>query len=549
MKPVLGNATIGRKLFAGFLLLALVAGVVGLVASQRLSGVVVEMEHNARLASDQRRLAHIQVSMLKQLLAERAYILSQELDYLGQHKTHGDETAATLAEQITAAERAGQAQELAALRALGEKNAAYSRLFEEVAGMMTSRLTKEAVTLSLTQSGPQADQMIQQLEKQIDDADRAMTAETEKAVATARGARSFALGLSLVATLLSIGLAALLARGITRPIEELVGFAERIAAGRLDSTTRSTRQDEIGQLSRAMTTMSVKLADVARQVRGAASGVASASTQLSATANSVSSGTSEMAATVEQTMSGLEEIAASIGRNAENAQEMEQIALKAAKDAQEGGAAVAESVAAMQQIATRVSVIEEIAYRTDLLALNAAIEAARAGEHGRGFAVVASEVRKLAERSQAAAKEVGAVAQSSLDVSERSGLLLRELVPAIRRTADLVQEVAAASREQATGIDQLNKGMMNVDQVTQRNAAAAEELASTAEELASQAASQRDLVAFFKVEGADVEAQAAPAPARAPARASGINDVVPATTHPAALSSGERGSDGDFRPF
>jgi methyl-accepting chemotaxis protein len=247
-------------------------------------------------------------------------------------------------------------------------------------------------------------------------------------------------------------------------------------------------------------------------------------------------------------MSGLEEIAASIGRNAENAQEMEQIALKAANDAQEGGAAVAESVAAMQSIAKKVTVIEEIAYRTDLLALNAAIEAARAGEHGRGFAVVASEVRKLAERSQLAAKEVGEVAASSLGVSERSGLLLKELVPAIRRTADLVQEVAAASREQATGIDQLNKGMLSVDQVTQRNAASAEELASTAEELATQAASQRDLVSFFKVDGLAAEPAAhAPAPA-APAPTAVVELAAPV----ARTSNGggaAKASDADFRPF
>jgi methyl-accepting chemotaxis protein len=548
MKPVLGNATIGRKLFAAFLLLALVAGAVGLVASQRLGHVVGEMEKNARLSAQQRQLAHVQVSMLKQLLAERAYILSQELDQLMHHKANGDEAAKTLGELTQQAERDGNAAELQALRALGEKNAAYAKLFEEVAGLMTSRLTQEAVALSLTQSGPQADQMLAELEARIQAADSAMTAETQQAVAAARSARNFALGLALVATLLSIGLAATLARGITRPIEDLVAHAERIASGRLDATGEVTRRDEIGALLRAMKTMSGKLGDVAREVRSSSSGVASASTQLAATANSLSTGTSEMAATVEETMSGLEEIAASIGRNAENAQEMEQIALKAANDAQEGGAAVAESVAAMQSIAKKVTVIEEIAYRTDLLALNAAIEAARAGEHGRGFAVVASEVRKLAERSQLAAKEVGEVAAASLGVSERSGLLLKELVPAIRRTADLVQEVAAASREQATGIDQLNKGMLSVDQVTQRNAASAEELASTAEELATQAASQRDLVSFFKVDGLAAEPAAhAPAPA-APAPPAAV-ELAPPVARAGNGAGAARSSDADFRPF
>jgi methyl-accepting chemotaxis protein len=180
---------------------------------------------------------------------------------------------------------------------------------------------------------------------------------------------------------------------------------------------------------------------------------------------------------------------------------MEQMALKGARDVEESGKAVTESVDAMKTIAQKISIIEEIAYQTNLLALNAAIEAARAGEHGKGFAVVATEVRKLAERSQAAAQDISSLAASSVRVAERSGELLRSLVPAIQKTAELVQEVATASREQAAGVAQVNRAMTQVDHVTQRNAAAAEELSSTAEQMAAQAHTLLDLMGMFRGKG------------------------------------------------
>jgi len=222
------------------------------------------------------------------------------------------------------------------------------------------------------------------------------------------------------------------------------------------------------------------------------------------------------------------------------------MARQGAATAEDSGRAVAETVGAMQAIAERTSIVEEMAYQTNLLALNAAIEAARAGEHGKGFAVVASEVRKLAERAQKAAQEIGALAGSSVAVAERSGQLLGELVPAIQKTTDLVQEVSAAAQEQAVGVEQVARAMGTVDQVTQRNASAAEELSSTAEEMAAQADALRQLMAFFLVEEAAATSRhptprlAAPPPAQGHARPQAQAPQRPAQPGHAAAANGRK---------
>ena len=307
-------------------------------------------------------------------------------------------------------------------------------------------------------------------------------------------------------------------RGITRPVKAMAAHLDEMAQGGGDLTKRIEiiSHDEVGQMANSFNSFVKKLEDIISEVRISSDGVASAAAQVAASAASLSQGTSEQAASIEETTSSLEQMSASITQNAENSRQMEHMAIKGARDSEESGGAVRESVTAMKQIAEKISIIEEIAYQTNLLALNAAIEAARAGEHGRGFAVVATEVRKLAERSQTAAQEIGGLAANNVGVAERSGELLRELVPAIKKTSELVQEVTASSREQSSGVVQINKAMAAVDTVTQRNASSAEELSSTAEELAAQSEALQQLMAFFRVAERIATATRKPAPEHTP---------------------------------
>ncbi|RCK81171.1 MAG: Methyl-accepting chemotaxis protein I (serine chemoreceptor protein) [Candidatus Ozemobacter sibiricus] len=280
-------------------------------------------------------------------------------------------------------------------------------------------------------------------------------------------------------------------------------LAREMAQGNLQVQV-ALRSDK-DELMRSLQLMIKRLTEVVTDIRTAASNVAHGSNELAASAEQLSSGANDQAAAAEEASSSMEEMSSNIQQNAENAAQTEKIARQAAEDAQEGGKAVAQTVEAMQEIASRISIIEEIARQTNLLALNAAIEAARAGEHGKGFAVVASEVRKLAERSQLAAREIRDLSASSLQVAQQAGEMLARIVPDIRKTSQLVQEISAACKEQSAGAHQINTAIQQLDKIIQQNAGAAEELASTSEEMASQADQMRSIIGFFKVDGAEEE--------------------------------------------
>ncbi|MHC1697963.1 MAG: methyl-accepting chemotaxis protein [Geobacteraceae bacterium] len=285
-------------------------------------------------------------------------------------------------------------------------------------------------------------------------------------------------------------------REVKSAMGDIEEIAKEIADGNLMVTVKPrSPQDE---LMIALAAMVEKLSTVVNDVKCAADNVAAGSREMSTSAEQMSQGASEQAAAAEEASSSMEQMSANIRQNADNSIQTEKIAVKSSEEANEGGKAVAQTVSAMKEIADKINIVEEIARQTNMLALNAAIEAARAGEHGKGFAVVAAEVRKLAERSQAAAGEISELSASSVEVAEKAGSLLANILPSIEKTADLVKEITAASREQDTGAEQINKAIQQLDQVIQKNASTAEEMSSTSEELSAQATQLQGAVAFFR---------------------------------------------------
>lgn len=283
---------------------------------------------------------------------------------------------------------------------------------------------------------------------------------------------------------------------LIRALNQVTEKAQLVSQG--DLTVSLVKRSEKDELMGALDNMVKANASIINEFITAIENIVLASQQLQSVAIQISSGSTEQASSTEEVSSSMEEMVGNINQNSDNAKQTEQIALRASNDIIEGNKSVSVTVEAMRTIADKISIIGDIAEKTDLLAINAAIEAARAGELGKGFAVVAAEVRKLAENSQAAAKEINNVSRSSVKIADESGVLLQKIVPDIQKTALLVQEIAAASLEQNAGANQVNNAITQLNAVTQKNAAAAEEMSSSAEELASQAEQLSELISFYK---------------------------------------------------
>jgi len=379
---------------------------------------------------------------------------------------------------------------------------------------------------------------------------KSMAEMTAQAAQDSSQASMLLIAIIMASLLIAIGSATWIALNISRGLGRAVGLANAVSLGDLSQKIEISSNDEIGDLVKSLNGMTVNLNATAKIADAIAAGdlttdakplsdkdtlglalermieklravvadtltasqnMSAGSQELSASAEQLSQGATEQASASEEASASMEQMTANVKQNAGNAGQTEKIAQQSAQDAEASGVAVNRAVEAMQTIAGKITIVQEIARQTDLLALNAAVEAARAGEHGKGFAVVASEVRKLAERSQTAAAEISALSGETVKAAQEAGAMLTRLVPDIKKTAQLVQEISAACREQDVGSSQINQAIQQLDKVGQQNSAASEQVSSTAEELASQADQLQSTISYFRIESAKNEKAAPPA--------------------------------------
>ncbi|UPT95299.1 methyl-accepting chemotaxis protein [Bradyrhizobium barranii subsp. apii] len=502
--------TVKAKLAIAFGVVLLLSMAAGGLAYVKLSEMIDTADSLVSRANQMDRAAEIEKGILLQVRAEKNLILAPEgeADRFIAEIAKQRETLSKLKEEIQAA-ASPEGKKL-----MENFGVAYARMNAvQDDALKTARTDKaKAAERSMTEVRKAVAEAMEAANVYVTNVKKNMAAQA--AQAHEDGNRAQLLLISAVLASLVIGLIAAIwiSLSISRGLGRAVGLAGAVADGDLSQSIKVTSNDEIGDLVTSLNSMVEKLKQIVAEALTAAQNVSAGSQELSASAEQLSQGATEQASSAEEASSSMEEMASNVKQNADNANQTEKIAAQSAKDAEASGVAVGRAVNAMQTIAEKITIVQEIARQTDLLALNAAVEAARAGEHGKGFAVVASEVRKLAERSQAAAADIGTLSTETVKVAREAGDMLSKLVPDIKKTAELVQEITAACREQDVGSAQINQAIQQLDKVGQQNASASEQVSSTSEELASQAEQLQSTISFFRIEHAGRGEAAAPAP-------------------------------------
>ncbi|MBO9465307.1 MCP four helix bundle domain-containing protein [Tropicibacter sp. R15_0] len=564
--------SIKSKLIAGFSIILLLVAVLSLVAVSRFNQFNSALHHIVDITAEKVRLATAMETEFYALSATQNGIFlantGEEVEAVQKELEEHFHLLTTFKKEFAAiAEIDHREEDLSALESLEETFAPYLALEKSIAKKIKSSLSKQKIGFGddATALRAEALELMNKEGAGILSGSKALLheilvrnleiMEAEKAQTNNLYDQSTVLILatSSIAVLVGIFAAVWMATVIPNGIRRAVEIADKVANGDPSVDCRPRSKDEIGdllialgrmneallrmsksadeiakgdltisiqersdvdQLGLSLRHMLEKQRDVLSKVTVNAENVDGGAKSLSRTAADLSDGSVQQSSAAEEASAAMEQMSANIRQSSENASQTETIAAQASEEAIQSGEAVSEAVAAMKSIAEKITIIQEIARQTDLLALNAAVEAARAGTHGKGFAVVASEVRKLAERSQLAASEIGVLSKKTLQVSETAGQKLETLVPSIRRTSDLVGEISAAMREQNIGAEQINQSIQQLDKVIQKNASLAGEAASVGQTLTKQSGQLRDIIEFYKLDLPGNAAKRSAAPER-----------------------------------